>query len=155
MNWERKCRISRLCKLVNQFHKTYWYTKRGGYVVGMVFQNIGTIVVSIYNINLFVFRSVQLLCYSHTFSEGEKWFEKNLHSTLYVYTVAAVVQWIRGFVPQAENLVFESQSQRISVVKTCSDSSIVKRSAIGVSVTGPRRWPWLASVTVGVVPNTC
>ena len=30
---------------------------------------------------------------------------------------------------------------KVEIVKTGSDSSTAKRSAIGVSVTGPRRWP--------------
>ena len=55
-----------------------------------------------------------------------------LHSTLYIYTAAAVVLLVRGFVPQAEDWVFESQSQQTSVVKTGSDSSIAKRLATGV-----------------------
>ena len=44
-------------------------------------------------------------------------------------------------VPQAEGWVFESESQsrQTQVVKTCSDSSTAKRSAIGVSVMDPRR----------------
>ena len=46
----------------------------------------------------------------------------------------AVAQSVREFAPQAEGTVFES-------VKTSSD-----RSAIGVSVTGPRRWPLLTDV---------
>ena len=37
--------------------------------------------------------------------------------------------------------MFESQSRKTQVVKTGSDSSTAKRSAIGVSVTGSRWWP--------------
>ena len=37
--------------------------------------------------------------------------------------------------------VFESQPRQTSVVKTGSDSSTSKRSALGASVTGPMRWP--------------
>ena len=130
--------------------KTYWYAKRGGCVVGMVFQNIGTIVVSIYYINLFVFLfsvSARTIRNYHAtvthFHRGGNDLKKlwKLHSTLYIYTAAAVVLWVRGFVPQAEDWVFESQSQQTSVVKTGSDSSIAKRSALGVNATGPRRWP--------------
>ena len=40
-----------------------------------------------------------------------------------------MAQWVRTFAPQAECWVLESQ-----VVKTGSDSSTAKRSAIGVSI---------------------
>ena len=50
-----------------------------------------------------------------------------------------MAQWVRAFAPQAEGWVFESQPRQSYVVKTGSDSSTAKRSAIGVSVTGPRR----------------
>ena len=50
-------------------------------------------------------------------------------------------QWVRTFTPQAEGWVFESQPRQTQVVKTGSDSSTAKRSALGVSVTGPRRLP--------------
>ena len=55
---------------------------------------------------------------------------------------AAVVQWVRAFAQQLEDWVFESQLRQTKVVKTSSDSSdssTVKRSALGMSVTGPRR----------------
>ena len=40
--------------------------------------------------------------------------------------------------------MFESQPRQNQVVKTGSDSSTAKRSAVGVSVTDPRRWPlWM------------
>ena len=54
---------------------------------------------------------------------------------------------VRTFAPQAEVWVFESLLRQTLLVKTGSDSSTAKRSAIGVSVTGPRRMP---RVTVGV-----
>ena len=54
---------------------------------------------------------------------------------------AAVSQWVRTFAPQAEGWVFESKPRQTYVVKTGSDSSTSKRSAIDVSVMGPRRWP--------------
>ena len=47
----------------------------------------------------------------------------------------SVVQWVRTLAPQAEVWVFEFQPWKTYVVKTGSDSSIAKRSAIGVSVT--------------------
>ena len=50
-----------------------------------------------------------------------------------------VAQRVRAFAPQAEGTVFESQPRQTYVVKTGSDSSIAKRSALGVGVTGPRR----------------
>ena len=49
----------------------------------------------------------------------------------------------RAFAPQAEGWVFESQPQQTQVIKAGSDSYTRKCSAIGVSVTGPRRWPLL------------
>ena len=52
---------------------------------------------------------------------------------------AAVAQWDRALAPQAEGWVFESQPLQTQVVKTGSDRSTVKRSALGVSVTCPRR----------------
>ena len=56
-----------------------------------------------------------------------------------VAVTAAVAQWVRVFAPKAEGWVFESQQRQTQVVKTGSDSSTAKRSAIGMSVTGPRR----------------
>ena len=53
----------------------------------------------------------------------------------------AVAQWVRAFAPQADGRVFESQPRQTKVVKTGSDSSNAKRSEMGASVTGPRRWP--------------
>ena len=51
-----------------------------------------------------------------------------------------MAQWVRAFALQVQGCVFESQPpQQTLVVKTGSDSSTAKRSAIGVSVTGPRR----------------
>ena len=44
---------------------------------------------------------------------------------------AAVAQCVRAFAPQAEEWVFESQPRQSYVVKTGSDSSISKHSAIG------------------------
>ena len=48
---------------------------------------------------------------------------------------AAVEQWVRALVPQAEGRVFESQPRQTYVVNTGSDRSTTKRSAIDVSVT--------------------
>ena len=45
----------------------------------------------------------------------------------------------RTFATQAEGWVFESLLRQTLLVKMGSDSSTAKRSAIGVSVTGPRR----------------
>ena len=41
---------------------------------------------------------------------------------------------------QSEGRVFESMSRQTSVIKTGSDSSTVKHPAIGVNVTGPKRY---------------
>ena len=60
---------------------------------------------------------------------------------LYKIPAAAVVQWVRGFASQAEGWEIEFQPRQTQVVKTGSGSFIAKRSALGVSVTGPRRWP--------------
>ena len=57
------------------------------------------------------------------------------------------VKPVRAIAPQADGWVFESQPLQTRVVKTGSDSSNAKRSATGVSVSGPRRCP---SITVGV-----
>ena len=54
-------------------------------------------------------------------------------------TTAAVAQRARAVASKAEGWVFESQPRQTLVVKTGSDCSTAKRSAIGVSVTGPRR----------------
>ena len=48
---------------------------------------------------------------------------------------AAVAQFVRASAPQAEGWVFESQQRQTKVVKI----GTAKRSALGVSVTGPRR----------------
>ena len=45
---------------------------------------------------------------------------------------AAVAQWFSALAPQAEGWVLESQPRQTEVVKTGSDSSIAKRSALGV-----------------------
>ena len=67
------------------------------------------------------------------------------------FTVAVhVAHWVRALGSQAEGLVFESQPRHTYVVKTGSDSSTAKRLAIGVSVTGPRRYDhykWMPRVT--------
>ena len=52
-----------------------------------------------------------------------------------------MAQWVRAFTWHAEGWVFEYQSRQTYVVKTGSDRSIAKRSALGLSVTGTRRWP--------------
>ena len=65
----------------------------------------------------------------------------NLSGMYYIYsiaTTAAVAQWVRAYSPQVEDWVFEYKPRQIKVVKTGSDSSTAKRSALGASVTGPR-----------------
>ena len=52
---------------------------------------------------------------------------------------AAVAHWVRALASQAEGWVFESQPRQTQVAKIGSDRSTAKRSAIGVSITGPRR----------------
>ena len=56
---------------------------------------------------------------------------------LWIYHGNTAVCYIE-FTSQAESSVLESQ---LWDVKTGNDSSNAKRSAIGVSVAGPRRWP--------------
>ena len=65
------------------------------------------------------------------------------HTCMYVFANHLVAKWVRALAPQAEGWVFESQPRQPKVVKTgtCSDSSIAKRIAMGVSVTSSRRWP--------------
>ena len=53
--------------------------------------------------------------------------------------IEAVVQLVRALAPEAEGSVFESQLRQTYVVITYIDSSIAKRSVIGVNVTGSRR----------------
>ena len=55
------------------------------------------------------------------------------------FIAAAVAQWVRAIALQVEGWVFESEPRQTLVVKTGIDSSTDKRSALGVSVTGPRR----------------
>ena len=55
------------------------------------------------------------------------------------YHNLVIAQWVRAFAQQAKGWVLESQPRQTYVVKSGSDSSTAKRSAIGVSVTGPRR----------------
>ena len=47
-------------------------------------------------------------------------------------SISAVAQWVRAFASQVKGCVFESQPRRTKVLKTGSDSSDAKRSAIGV-----------------------
>ena len=47
-------------------------------------------------------------------------------------------QWVRVVASQAEGRVFESKPRQTLVVKTGSDSTTAKRSALSVSVTGPQ-----------------
>ena len=54
--------------------------------------------------------------------------------------IEAVAHRIRAFAMQAESWVFKSQPWQTYVVKTGSDSSTAKPSAIGVSVTGSPSW---------------
>ena len=54
--------------------------------------------------------------------------------TPYINLTTAVAQWVRELAPRAEVWMFESY-----VVKTVSDNSTDKGSALGVSVRGPRR----------------
>ena len=54
-------------------------------------------------------------------------------------SAATVAQWDRAFAPQVESMVFESQLRKTYVVKTGSDSSNAKHSALGESVMGPVR----------------
>ena len=56
----------------------------------------------------------------------------------------------KSFGPQAESWMFESQPLQTHVVKTGSDSSIAKRSAKGVNVTGPRVHKRMPYFVVGV-----
>ena len=60
--------------------------------------------------------------------------------------------WVRALASQAEDWVFESQPRQALVVKTGSDSSTSKRSALNVSVTGhgDDQYKGMPRVTVGV-----
>ena len=72
--------------------------------------------------------------------------EYALSIILSIKITAAVAQWVGALASQAEGWVFESQPRQTKVVKTGSDSSIVKRSALGVSVT----LKLMSRVTIGV-----
>ena len=62
------------------------------------------------------------------------------HNNIHVTTrAAALAQWVRAFVMQVKGWVFESHPRQTLDIKTYSDSSTAKRSAIRMSVTGPRR----------------
>ena len=64
-----------------------------------------------------------------------------------------MAQWVRAFAPQAEGWVFESQPRQTLVVKIGSDSSTVKRSALGLClsrVLGDDHYKRMSRVTVGV-----
>ena len=58
---------------------------------------------------------------------------------LLMQSAAVVGQSVKALAPLAEGSIFESLPQQTKVVKTGSDSSTAKRSALGVNVTGPRR----------------
>ena len=63
-----------------------------------------------------------------------------LYVTLnYIPLAAAVAQWVRAFAQLTEGWVFESQPRQTYIIKTGSDSSTAKRSALGLNVMGPRR----------------
>ena len=59
--------------------------------------------------------------------------------TPYMNLTAALAQWVRELAPRAEVWMFEFQPRQTYVVKTVSDNSTDKGSALGVSVRGPRR----------------
>ena len=61
-----------------------------------------------------------------------------------------MAQWVKALDLQTEGWVFEFQLRKTTVVKTGKGSPPAKRSAIGVSVMGPRRQGSVPSVTVGV-----
>ena len=64
---------------------------------------------------------------------------QRLKQSFYMNITAAAAQSVGALALIAEDRVFESQPRQTLVVKKGSDSSIAKRSLIGVSVTGPRR----------------
>ena len=69
----------------------------------------------------------------------------------HISVTAAVAQSVRVLVQQAVGWVFESQSRHTLVVKTGSDSSTAKQSAIDVSrVPGDDHYKRMSLVTEGV-----
>ena len=52
---------------------------------------------------------------------------------------STAAQWVRASASHAEGWWFEIQPRQTQVVKTGCDSSTAKSSALGVSVTDPRR----------------
>ena len=82
----------------------------------------------------FCFSSLVSETFMHCYPTQQK------HIQLFeIYKAAAVAQWVRTITLQAKRFVFESQQRQTVVAKTGSDCSTAKRSAIRVSVTGPRR----------------
>ena len=68
-------------------------------------------------------------------------YEFIVHTVWHKHTqlTAAEAHCVRALALQADGWVFESKPRQTLFVKTSNDSSTAKRSAIGVSVTGPRR----------------
>ena len=55
----------------------------------------------------------------------------------YTYNItAAISEWVIALAPQAECFVFDSRSRKTSVIKTGSNSSTAKRSAVDETFTG-------------------
>ena len=57
------------------------------------------------------------------------YFDSRYQTIQWVHKIAAVAQWVRAFVPQAEGWVFEFSPRQTLVLKTGSDTSAAKRSA--------------------------
>ena len=90
------------------------------------------------------FFSPQLKCTYYNLSNASK-----LYSN---HTPSAVAQWVSAFDPQAEGWVFESHLGQPSVIKTGSDSSTAKRSAISVRVThGSWKTAFYSKINVGMI----
>ena len=81
----------------------------------------------------------------HVWIKLAQWFWKR--RSLYCFLVFDIIyiwrraSWVRVLAQQAEGWYSNPSRDKPKSSKTGSDSSTAKRSAIGVSVTGPRRWP--------------
>ena len=75
-----------------------------------------------------------------------------MNTKYYITINALVAQWLRAFVSQAVDWVFESRPRQTLIVKIGCNNSTAKRSAIEGNVTGPRKdhYKRMPRVTVDV-----
>ena len=81
--------------------------------------------------------------------DRQTWLQLQLQLQFQLQLTAAVAQWLRASVPQAEGWEFESKTRQTQVVKTGNDSTTAKRSVSGVSVWDDH-YKRMPLITVGV-----